>query len=125
MKKPVQQKRQQSEEEGTAEPPQLVDGCPRNGTVLIHKFSSFKGNVQPDKICIRVVSLDRPRKGCQPFQVFDFYLFFELEFLKRLQSSERINAKMTLISSFFGSRLVENPFFLFAGALLFDEKNPP
>ncbi len=32
LKKHVQQKRQQSEEEGTAEPPQLVDGCPRKGT---------------------------------------------------------------------------------------------
>ncbi len=34
LKKPVQQKGQKSEEEGIAQPPQLVDGCPRKGTVF-------------------------------------------------------------------------------------------
>jgi hypothetical protein len=38
LKKPVQQKRQQNEEEGTAKPPELVDGCPRKGTLLAHIF---------------------------------------------------------------------------------------
>jgi hypothetical protein len=46
LKKPVQQKRQQSEEEWTAEPPRLVNGCPRKGAVLNQNFSSFKGNVR-------------------------------------------------------------------------------
>jgi hypothetical protein len=32
------------------------------------------------------------------------------------------NTKMPPISSFFGRWLVKNPFFLFAGTLLFDEK---
>jgi hypothetical protein len=47
---------------------------------------------------------------------------FDLEYLKRVQSSEPLNTKMPPISSFFGRWLVENPFFLFAGTLLFDEK---
>jgi hypothetical protein len=42
--------------------------------------------------------------------------------LKRLQSSEPLLAKINLTSCFFGSRFVYNPFFLLAGALLFDEK---
>ncbi len=34
----------------------------------------FKDNVQSDWICMRVVPLDRPWKGHQPLQVFDFLI---------------------------------------------------
>jgi hypothetical protein len=53
-----------------------------------------------------------------------FFLFFcfDHEFLKRVQSSEPLNTKMPLISSFFDRQLLLNPFFLLTGALLFDEK---
>jgi hypothetical protein len=49
-------------------------------------------------------------------------MFFDLEYLKRFQSSEPLNTKMPPTSCFFGTRFVLNPFFLLAGALLFDEK---
>jgi hypothetical protein len=47
---------------------------------------------------------------------------FSSEYLKRLQSYELLHTKMNLTSCLFGSRFVWNPFFLLAGALLFDEK---
>jgi hypothetical protein len=50
------------------------------------------------------------------------FFCFDLVFLKRVQSSEPINTKLPLIFSFFDRRLLLNPFFLLAGALLFDEK---
>jgi hypothetical protein len=54
-----------------------------------------------------------------------FWFFnFTLEYLKRLQSSEPLHTKMNPTSCLFGSRFA-NPVFLLAGALLFDEKNPP
>jgi hypothetical protein len=34
----------------------------------------IKGTVGPDRISLRVVSLDRPLKGHQPLYVFDFLI---------------------------------------------------
>ncbi len=68
-----------------------------------------------------MVSLDRPEKGHQPPYVFDF-LNFDLEYLRRVQSSEPLHTIMNPISCLLGSRFVENPFFLLAVALLFVEK---
>jgi hypothetical protein len=56
----------------------------------------FKGSVRPDWICMRVVSLQSPLKGHQPLYVLIFF-FFDLEFLKQLQSSEPLHAKRPLI----------------------------
>jgi hypothetical protein len=42
--------------------------------------------------------------------------------LEGSQSSKPLNTKKPPISSFFSRRLVYNPFFLLAGACLFDEK---
>jgi hypothetical protein len=47
---------------------------------------------------------------------------FDLEYLGRVQSSEPLHTKMNLTSCWLGSRFVSNPFFLLAGAFLFDEK---
>jgi hypothetical protein len=81
--------------------------------VIFFRFLSvhlklFKGSVRPD-LPERGISLGRPRKGCGPLQVFLFF-YFDLEFFKRVQSSEPSNKKNA------------SPFFLLAGALLFDEK---
>ena len=52
-----------------------------------------------------------------------FLIFnFTLEYLKILQSSEPLHAKMNPTSCLFGSRFAQNPVFLLAGTLLFDEK---
>ncbi len=60
----------------------------------------FKVTVRPDLICMRLVPLDRPRKTST---AMGFWFFnFSIEY--------------------FGSLFVLNPFFLLAGALLFDEK---
>jgi hypothetical protein len=42
--------------------------------------------------------------------------------LKKLQSSEPLHAKLNPISCLFGSRVAQNPVFLLAGALLYNEK---
>jgi hypothetical protein len=42
--------------------------------------------------------------------------------LRRVQSSEPLNTKKPPASCFFGTRFVQNPFFLLSGALLFYEK---
>jgi hypothetical protein len=65
--------------------------------------STFKGTVRPDWICMRVVSLESPLKGHQPLYVFNF-LFFDLEYLIRVQSSEPLHPKMNPTSCLFGSR---------------------
>jgi hypothetical protein len=52
------------------------------------------------------------------------FFFFSFEYLKRLQSSEPLHAKMNQTSCLFGSRFAKNPVFLLAGALSFDEKTP-
>ncbi len=69
---------------------------------------------------MRVVPFDRPWKGHQPIQVFDF-LIFSFEYLKRLQSSELLYTKINPTSFLFRSQIT---FFLLPGALLFVEKNP-
>jgi hypothetical protein len=52
-----------------------------------------------------------------------FWFFnFTLEYLKRLQSSEPLHAKMNPNFCLFRSRFAKNLVFLLAGALLFDEK---
>ncbi len=61
-----------------------------------NREKSLKGTVRPDWICMRVVSLKSPLKGHQPLYVLNF-LFFYLEFLKQLQSSEPLHAKRPLI----------------------------
>jgi hypothetical protein len=53
------------------------------------------GTIRPDWTSLRVLPLDRPRKGHQPLWDFDFD--FDLEFLKKLQSSELLHTKMPLI----------------------------
>ncbi len=58
--------------------------------------STGLGTVQPDWICMRVVSLKSPLKGHQPLYVFNFF-FFDLEFLKQLLISEPLHAKRPLI----------------------------
>jgi hypothetical protein len=45
-----------------------------------------------------------------------------LEYLKKLQSSEPLHAKMNPTSCLLGSRFAQNPVFLVAGALQVDEK---
>jgi hypothetical protein len=50
------------------------------------------------------------------------FLNFTLEYLKRLQSSEPLHAKMSSTFCLFRSRFAKSPVFLLAGALLFDEK---
>ncbi len=50
------------------------------------------------------------------------FLIFGLEYLIRVQSSEPLHAKMNPTSCLFGSRFAQNPDFLLAGALSFDEK---
>ncbi len=52
---------------------------------------------------MRVVSLESPLKGHQPLYVFNFFIF-ELEYLNKLQSSERLHAKMNPTSCLFGLR---------------------
>jgi hypothetical protein len=47
---------------------------------------------------------------------------FTPEYLKILQSSEPLHAKMNPTSCLFGSLFAKNPGFLLAAALLFDEK---
>ena len=84
-------------------------------------FSSFEGTVRPDWLCMRVVPLDSPLKGHQLLYV-QKKIIFDLEYLIRVQSSEPLYAKMNSTSCLFGSRSVQNPVFLFAGALSFDEK---
>ncbi len=65
-------------------------------TSVVH---SLKGTVWSDWICMRMVPLDRPWKGHQPLQVF-----FYLEYLIRVQSSEPLHAKMNPTSCLSGSR---------------------
>ncbi len=63
--------------------------------MLISWDKPFKGTVRPDWICMRVVPLERPGKGHQPL---DFLFFnFDLEFLKKPQSSEPLHTKMHLV----------------------------
>ncbi len=59
----------------------------------------FKGTVQPDWICMRMLSLDRHKKS------FWFY-HFSFEYLNRLQSSEPLHTKMNPTSCLFESRFV-------------------
>jgi hypothetical protein len=56
---------------------------------------SFKGTVRPEWIYIRVVDINRNR-----FMIFNL----TLEYLKRLQSSVPLHAKMNPTSCLFGSR---------------------
>jgi hypothetical protein len=53
---------------------------------------------------------------------FRFFIYFRSEYLKQLQKYDPAHTKMNPASCLLGSRLVYNPFFLLAGALLFDEK---
>ncbi len=72
--------------------------------MLIHenKEHPFKGTVRPDWIL--------------------WFFNFTLEYLKRLQSSEPLHAKMNPTSCLFRSRFAKNPVFLLADALLCDKK---
>ncbi len=58
---------------------------------------------QPGWISLRVVSLDRPFNGNQSLYVFDF-LNFDLEYLRRVQSSEPLHVSIDPTSCLFGSR---------------------
>jgi hypothetical protein len=58
----------------------------------------------------------------KPFKRTSKFFIFDLEYLKRLQNSEPLHAKMNPTSCLFGSRFAQNPVFLLAGTLLFDEK---
>jgi hypothetical protein len=51
-----------------------------------------------------------------------WFFYFTLEYLKILQSSGPLHAKINPTSCLFGSWFAQNPVFLLAGALLFDEK---
>jgi hypothetical protein len=55
-----------------------------------------KGTVRPDWICMRVVPLDRPMRRTSTAIGFRFFNF-DLEYLKRVQSSEPLNTKKHLI----------------------------
>ncbi len=70
-------------------------------------INNFKGSVRPDWIYMRVAPLDRPWKGHQLIEVFDFLISL-------------LNIWKT--SCLFGSRSAYNPAFLLAGTLFFDEK---
>jgi hypothetical protein len=66
----------------------------------------FKGTVRPGWICMRVVPLESPLKGHQPLYVFDFLISVPgTEYLKHLQSSEPLHAKLNPTSCLFGSRV--------------------
>jgi hypothetical protein len=71
---------------------------------------------------MRVVPLESPLKGHQPLYVFDF-LSFSTEYLKQLQSSEPLYAKLNPTSCLFGSRVAWNLVFLLAGALFLMKKS--
>jgi hypothetical protein len=51
---------------------------------LLAITETFKGTIQPDWICMRVVSLKSPFKGHQPLYVFNF-LFLILNFKTTLK----------------------------------------
>ncbi len=81
----------------------------------------FKAIVRPDWIDLRLVPLDRPRIGLYPLYVFNFFILI-LNFWKESKGLSGSIQKCLQSRSFFGRRLVKNPFFPFAGTLLFDEE---
>ncbi len=69
---------------------------------VVRNQNNFKGTVQPDWICMRVVPLDRPFNKTSTSIGFLFSIFY-LEYLIRVQSSESLYAKMNPTSCLFGS----------------------
>ncbi len=69
----------------------------------------IKGTVWPDWIYMRVVSLDRPKKGPKLIKVFNF----TLEYFKRLQSFEPLHAEMNPTSCLFdGLHRIQSSYWL-------------
>jgi hypothetical protein len=84
-----------------------------------------KGTVRPDQSSQKKIPLHGKAQGRMSTAICFTFVYFDFEFSKRVQSSLLLHTKFPLTSSVFGRRLVLNPFFLFTGTLLFDEKIAP